>query len=122
VQINRILPIALLFALACSQSPVLSGFNSDKWQADADGCNGQRTALVVEVINRKSELAGLGQNDIRAVLGKPNRHELYSRNKKAFVYFVKGGPNCEQRKEKPDRLVIRFDGIGRAKEFILYKE
>jgi hypothetical protein len=46
---------------------------------------------------------------------------LYSRNKKAFVYYVNGGPECQEQKTIPDKLVIRFNGIGRVNEIILYK-
>jgi hypothetical protein len=106
---------------SCSKQPILPGFDSQKWQDDADGCDSQRIQLVDEVLNRKAELVGLGQNEIVEIFGKPNRHELYSRNKKAFVYFVGGGPDCIEQKEIADKLVIRFNGIGRLKEIILYK-
>jgi len=110
-----------LFLLSCNPASILEGFDSQQWKADEDGCNNQRMELIDEIISRKAELQGLSQNEITGVLGKADRHELYSRNKKAFVYFVSGGPNCENKKENPEKLVIRFDGIGRAKEIILYK-
>jgi hypothetical protein len=106
---------------SCSQKPILQGFDSQKWQEDANGCNSHRIALADEVLHRKAELVGLGQNEIVEIFGKPNRHELYSRNKKAFVYFVDGGPDCPEQKEIADKLVIRFNGVGRLKEIILYK-
>lgn len=119
---NRyLLAIIFLFLLSCNQAAMLQGFDSEQWKDDEGGCNNQRLELVDEIMIRKAELKGLNQNEITAVLGKANRHELYSRNKKAFVYFVSGGPNCENKKENPEKLVIRFDGIGRAKEIILYK-
>ena len=85
---HRYLVIALLITFSCSQSPVLEGFDIEKWQRDKYGCNKERLVLANEVMERKDELVELGQNEITAVLGKPNRHELYSRNKKAFVYFM----------------------------------
>lgn len=106
---------------SCSQKPILQGFDSQKWQEDADGCNSQRKEQADEVLNRKAELVGLGQNAIVEIFGKPNRHELHSRNKKAFVYFVDGGPDCLDQKEIAGKLVIRFNGIGMVKEIILYK-
>ena len=121
MSIHNILFFALLVFLSCGQEPILDGFDSRAWQADADGCNRQRIALADEIVNRKTELVGLSQNDLIEVFGKPNRHELYSRNKKAFVYFIDGGPDCEDQKEFPNKLVIRFNGIGRVKEIILYK-
>jgi hypothetical protein len=121
VSINKLLLLTLMVFFSCSKQPILPGFDSQKWQDDADGCDSQRIQLVDEVLNRKAELAGLGQNEIVEIFGKPNRHELYSRNKKAFVYFVGGGPDCIEQKEIADKLVIRFNGIGRLKEIILYK-
>jgi hypothetical protein len=113
---------SLVVLLACSQQSILTDFDSEKWQADTDGCNNQRGALAKDLINRKDKLTGLGQNEITELLGNADRHELYSRNKKAFVYFINGGPNCEnQIGNQVSKLVIRFDGIGRAKEFVLYE-
>ena len=117
---NKLLALALILILSCSNEPVLQGFDSQKWQADKGGCDKQRIALADEVVNRKDELLALNQNEITAVFGKPDRHELYSRNKKAFVYFVKGGPECKEQKAIPDKLVIRFNGIGRVNDIILY--
>ncbi len=120
--LSRFLLLALLLITSCTGKPLLPGFNSRQWQADTAGCQGYRAGLAKELINRKNELAGSSQNDITALLGKPDRHELYSRNKKAFVYFINGGPGCNPTRENPDKLVIRFDGIGRAKEVILYQQ
>ena len=118
---NKLLAIACILIISCGSEPILQGFDNQKWQEDKDGCDKQRITLTDEIVNRKDELVGLNQNEITAIFGKPNRHELYSRNKKAFVYFVNGGPDCLQPKEIPGKLVIRFDGIGRAKEILLYK-
>lgn len=81
----------------------------------------KRASLVEDLVNRKEDLFGHGQKDIIGVLGKPNRHELYARNKKAFVYFISGGSICSKTEATQEKLVIRFDGIGRAKEVIYYK-
>ena len=129
--------LSLLFIFSCSQDPVLEGFDSQRWQADAEGCDGKRLAQVDEIDNRKAELVGLGQKELIEVFGKPDRHELYSRNKKAFIYFLGGGPGCSEPAGiiAPDslavttdsltmpqkKLVIRFNGIGRVKEIIVYK-
>ena len=121
LSINKVVLSALLIIFSCGQEPILEGFDRKVWQADRGGCDNLRITLTNEIISRKAELEGLNQNEITAVLGKADRHELYSRNKKAFVYFIEGGPDCLAKKEIPGKLVIRFDGIGRAKEIILYK-
>lgn len=85
------------------------------------GCNGQRLELVDELMTRKSEITGLGQEEIVDVLGKADMHELYSRNKKSFTYFILNGPDCEKPTASPSKLIIRFDGLGRSKDIIYYK-
>ena len=118
---NKLLALALILILSCSNEPILQGFDSQRWQDDADGCHRQRIELAEEVLSRKAELVGLNENEIAGIFGKPDRHELYSRNKKAYVYFIDGGPECVGKKDNPDKLVIIFNGIGLAKEIILYK-
>ena len=119
---NKVVGSIVIFLLSCSAEPLLKGFNSEKWQGDELGCNNQRLELVDEIKNRKAELVGLSENEISSILGKPNRHELYSRNKKAYVYYIKGGPDCSEKMDNPKKLVIRFNGVGLSKEIILYKK
>ena len=121
LSINKVLVLVMMIIFSCGQKPIMEGFDSKAWQADKGGCNNLRITLANDIIERKAELKGLNQNEITAVFGKADRHELYSRNKKAFVYFIEGGPDCLEKIEIPGKLVIRFDGIGRAKEIILYK-
>ena len=80
----------------------------------------QRIFQVDTLVSQKNILAGLGQEQIIAILGNPDRHELYSRNKKAFVYYVNAGPDCPSPAQKLSKLIVRFDGIGRSKEIVYY--
>ena len=121
MSLSKLFTLSLIVLLSCTSKFSLDGFNSAEWVADKNGCNNKRATLVEEVVKQKEVLLGHGQNDIVSVLGKPNRHELYSRNKKAFVYFVAGGSLCSQADSTQSKLVIRFDGIGRTKEVIYYK-
>ena len=121
VSVSKFFSISAIVLFACTSKFSLDGFNSSEWVVDKDGCNNKRVGLVEDIMDNKDELLGHGQNDIVDILGKPNRHELYSRNKKAFVYFVAGGPECSQADSTQSKLVIRFDGIGRTKEVIYYK-
>ncbi|MEN8249654.1 MAG: hypothetical protein ABFS32_12035 [Bacteroidota bacterium] len=127
MNINRIfLPILIFFILivmgACSSTPEIEGFDNNHWQNDSHGCDGVRLKQAEILINHRDELIGENQREITNLLGKPNRHELYSRSKKAFIYFLSNGPGCEQELENPDKLVIRFDALGRVKEVVLYKK
>lgn len=118
---NIYLLFVAIASVSCSEKDLLPGFNSEAWKNDENGCLGERTSLVDDIINRKSELTSLGQEDIVSVLGKPDRHELYSRNKKAFVYFVLAGPGCQDTAQESAYLTIRFDGLGRAKTIIYHQ-
>jgi hypothetical protein len=118
---NKLLILGLLIILSCGQEVNFQGFDSQGWQEDASGCTRKRIALADEIVTRKTELFGLNENELASIFGKPNRHELYSRNKKAYVYFIEGGPECADKLENPKKLVIRFNGVGLVKEVILYK-
>lgn len=114
--------IVLFITLSCSgNTELLSGFNKSDWQEDKMGCNGRRNQIIDELMARKVEITGLGQEDITAVLGKADMHELYSRNKKSFTYFLASGPDCQTSVASPPKLIIRFDGLGRSKDIIHYK-
>lgn len=119
--LNKYLILIIFLSLGCGQGFKLEGFDQEKWQLDVDGCNLDRPSMADRLIERKSELIGRSQNEIIDLFGKPSRLELYSRNKKAFVYFISGGPACDDKNESTKKLVIRFDGVGRSKEIILYK-
>jgi len=118
---SNIVFILLALILACTNSKRLEGFDHQTWETDVMGCSGQRLSLIDDLMDRRNELTGLGQEEIKAILGKPDRHELHSRNKKAFVYYLADGPDCQSGQENPPKLVIRFDGLGRSKEIIHYK-
>ncbi len=119
--LNKYLILIIFLLLGCGQGFKLDGFDQEKWQLDVDGCNLDRLTMTDSIMARKSALIGLSQNEIIDVFGKPSRLELYSRNKKAFVYFISGGPACDDKNESNKKFIIRFDGVGRAKEIILYK-
>jgi len=121
MSLSKFFSISLIVLFACTSKFSLEGFNSEVWADDFNGCDNKRATLAEIIIDKKADLIGHGQNDIVAVLGKPNRHELYARNKKAFVYFVAGGPLCSQADSTQSKLIIRFDGVNRAKEVIYYK-
>ena len=112
----------ILLSLSCADKSRLVGFNTSAWQDDPMGCSAARLNLIDELMERKAELTELGQEDIVALLGKPDMHELYSRNKKSFCYFLASGPECEEASSNPPKLIIRFDGLGRSKDIIYYKQ
>lgn len=113
--------LLILLAFGCTQESRLSGLDKNAWQEDAMGCQAARLEIIDDLMARKSEITGLGQEEIMELLGKPDMHELYSRNKKSFTYFLANGPDCATAVNNPPKLVIRFDGLGRSKDIIHYK-
>ena len=113
--------ILLFLAFACAGEARLKGFDNQGWQDDRMGCQSKRLTLIDDLMARKSEITGLGQEEISKLLGKPDQHELSSRNKKSFTYFLAQGPGCPNAVDNPPKLIIRFDGLGRSKDIIYYK-
>ena len=112
----------ILLLTSCSETSRLSDFDRQNWIMDAGGCNTIRVSLIDDLMSRKAEITGLGQEEVVELLGKPDMHELYSRNKKSFTYFIASGPSCANAIDNPPKLIIRFDGLGRSKDIIYYKE
>ena len=112
----------ILLLASCSETSRLSDFDRQNWIMDGGGCNNIRLSLINDLMSRKAEITGLGQEEVVELLGKPDIHELYSRNKKSFTYFITNGPSCANATDNPPKLIIRFDGLGRSKDIIYYKE
>lgn len=63
------------------------------------------------------KLRGLSEQEIIAMLGKPDANELYNRNQKFYYYFIQPSKVCSTSLEaNPKKLVVRFNAIGLAKE------
>ncbi|MTI22725.1 hypothetical protein E1176_16960 [Fulvivirga sp. RKSG066] len=94
----------------------LENFDEETWQSDPNGCDGLRSAMVENLYDVKDELKGLNQNDITALIGKPDRHELYKRSQKFFYYQISPHSSCESGDDENIYLSIRFNATGLAKE------
>jgi len=109
----------LSFLISCSSPVDIDNFDKDKWSGDEYGCRGVRKHMVDNLLEQKNELEGLTQTEILAVLGKPDRHELYKRNQKFFIYNLSPGEKCDEGSSKPSVLQIRFNALGNANEIIV---
>lgn len=106
--------------ISCTSGSLdLNNFDEALWQADEFGCNGDRMEMVNNLESVKDELKGLNQNDIVALLGKPERHELYKRSQKFFYYQISADESCQDASEDNIYLSIRFNATGLAKEVII---
>ena len=76
--------------------------------------------MVSAMESQSKKLLALSQQDVIALLGKPDENELYKRDQKFFYYFVQPSPSCKNAgADNPKKLVIRFNAVGLAKEVSL---
>jgi len=99
--------------------PTLDGVDLAAWKDDKNACGDKRMAMAALIEQQKDKLLALSEDDIVAVLGKPDQNELYKRNQKFFYYFVQPAPACASATSGTKRLAIRFNAMGLAKELAI---
>ena len=105
--------------ISCGPStPSLEGIDLAKWRSDLNGCGGERALARKQLELQKEKLLGLAELDVVALLGKPDRNELSTRNQKFYYYYVEAAAACaaDSPDREPARLAIRFNAMGLAKE------
>lgn len=121
---NRIvlsIPIFLII-FSCGKSlPVLEEIDLEAWKNDKQACSGKRTAMSDAIKSQSKKLLALSEQEIIGLLGKPDENELYKRNQKFYYYFLEPSKECRGASgdSDPQRLVIRFNAVGLAKEVSL---
>lgn len=113
-----ILPSLLSFVvLSCSTPlPELEGVDTKVWKSDKYACLNERSKFIGSITTQKDKLKSLTEDDMIALLGRPDENELYTRNQKFYRYFLEPGPTCGSSSDHPKKLIIRFNAIGLAKE------
>ena len=68
--------------------------------------------------SQSQKLLALSEQEIISLLGKPDENELFKRNQKFYYYFLEPSNACNltSTENDPEKLVIRFNAIGLAKE------
>ncbi|HYF68930.1 MAG TPA: hypothetical protein VD884_12390 [Ohtaekwangia sp.] len=111
------LSVLVLMLISCGKpTPVLENFDSQKWKDDRQACQKFRTDMAEDLIKQKQKLLSLSEMEIVEVLGKPDQSELFTRNQKFYYYFVQPSTECAPENKDAERLVIRFNAVGLAKE------
>jgi hypothetical protein len=108
--------IILLFFSCSKPLPDLEGIDQQAWKNDRNGCNNKRATMKDAILKQKEKLVSLDELQIIALLGKPDRNELFKRNQKFFYYFLEPSDQCAVSGETPEKLSIRFTAMGLAKE------
>lgn len=105
---------ALLYS--CYSTPTIEGFDPEEWNQEIN-CESNRLGSARLLLTHEEELLALNQNEITALLGKPDEHELYDRNQKFFYFNL-----TEKCDSLPiQRLSFRFDALGRVNEINIYQ-
>jgi len=107
-----------LLLLSCGKPlPTLDDVDLQAWKNDKLGCLGKRDGMFNPLEKQKEKLLGLSEQDVIALLGKPDENELYKRNQKFYYYFLQPAKTCgDADSENPKKLVVRFNATGLAKE------
>ena len=112
--------LALMLLGACSvELPEIGGdFDSAVWKQDDKACNGERTAMLDDILAAKNDLVTLREADVRQLFGRPDNVELFSRSKKFYLYYVEKGGQCPDNAEGDPgkRLEMSLDALGRLHE------
>jgi len=112
--------VVLALCVACgNHSKEITGVDWDAWKADKNGCLEKRHAARRELESQKEQLKSLSEMDIVNLMGRPDQTELYKRNQKFYTYFIAGGPGCPKSDTTTQKLIIRFNAMGLAKEVAL---
>lgn len=114
----------LFFLLLCACTERLqydkATFDTQKWKGDQNGCKNERLAEYPKFQKIQTELKGLSEVQIRALLGKPDRLRLYKRKQKFYIYFIEKGAQCEAGKKEAKYVEIRFSALERVNEIIYH--
>ena len=115
---HRLGIISLLFLFSCGKSlPSFEDIDLQAWKDDKQACQGTRSSMMKAMETQSKKLLALSEQEVIALLGKPDENELYKRNQKFYYYFVQPSATCTNAViQNPKKLVIRFNAVGLAKE------
>lgn len=115
--------LVIIMLLSCAKPlPNLEGIDIQQWQQDRNACSGVRARMRESIDKEKNKLLSLTQTQITRLLGKPDQNELSSRNQKFFYYFLQPSSACGSSLDSlAERLAIRFNAVGLAKEVAILK-
>jgi len=98
-------------------------FDQALWKSDAMGCSNQRLKLLNNFNLIKEELYELSEVEIRSVLGKPDKVELYKRKQKFYYYFIENGTQCSKTEAEEisegRSIMVRFSALNAVNEISL---
>lgn len=109
--------VVLLSCFACDKPlPTLEGIDRQRWGQDRNGCHHERAGMRRAIEGEKEKLLALDEMQVVKLLGRPDRNELSSGKQKFYYYFIEASPDCGAHDSTAQRLAIRFNALGLAKE------
>ena len=67
-------------------------------------------------MNQEQLLQGHSQEEVRDLLGSPDKNELMERGQKQFIYFIDNGPDCKNNKGATQGIYLRFSALNNLYE------
>lgn len=108
--------LLLILALpSCQQEINLGNFDSTEWKKDINGCQGVRLQQVDALLAVKDRLITLKEAELRKILGRPDRINLSSKNKKSYLYYLSISELCTPKASPTDILWVDLAAIGKVK-------
>lgn len=121
----RILPLLIIgLLMACKSAPdKLGRLDLVKWRQDRAACAGIRPTLVDDFKIEQANLMGKFADDVGLILGRPDIHQLGSRNQKFYVYFLEKGTQCDDiaKPSSAQKVILRFNAVGLLSEITYQK-
>lgn len=111
------LPLLMLISiLACDKKVELGKFNTQVWQLDFNGCDGNRETQLYYLDSIKKNMYGISETQLYKILGRPNKQELGERNRKSYHYYAAPGKQCFMLKSatKTPTLIVDMDALNRV--------
>lgn len=113
-----VIGIVLLVA-GCESAPdKLGRLDLVKWRQDRGACASVRPTLVDDFKIEQANLMGKFADDVGVILGRPDIHQLGSRNQKFYVYFLEKGTQCDDiaKPSTAQKVILRFNAVGLLSE------
>lgn len=109
----------VLLLTGCESAPdKLGRLDLVKWRQDRGACNSVRPTLVDDFKIEQANLMGKFADDVGVILGRPDIHQLGSRNQKFYVYFLEKGTQCDDiaKPSSAQKVILRFNAVGLLSE------
>ncbi len=114
--------LATFILVACQSTAIGSEeLDSEAWKSDKKGCSGERADMVSDFEAAKDEMLNMSENQIRSLLGAPDKVQLFERSQKFYIYYIERGNQCEEVSGTKEgrHYQIRFNSLNQVNEVSL---